>query len=164
MEETSSTDLSLYRFEYLSDGFRSVDWVWINEDELEKYLDYLSGNSGLIYRKASSDEEELYNEAYNDGYGVATIEEIQKVDNGISYKFNGLLEDGIDTEKMFKCARCDRHKIFETEVAMTGGLYLTESREDILWHVCFDCVMLQSEVDSIDIDHIEKSEDGSGTI
>ena len=151
---STTRDLNLYRFEYLIDNSRRVDWVWLQPGEVQAFLDDLEGAS-IIYRQASSEEEELYDEAYNDGYGVAMAEESFNNSNGVVFRVEGIESldtSSISTVKMFKCVRCDNYKDFETEVATTNGLYLSESKEDILWHVCYDCVMLQSEIESIKFD------------
>lgn len=151
---STTRDLNLYRFEYLIDNSRRVDWVWLQPGEVQAFLDDLEGAS-IIYRQASSEEEELYDEAYNDGYGVAMAEESFNNSNGVVFRVEGIesLDPSlISAVKMFKCVRCDNYKDFETEVATTNGLYLSESKEDILWHVCYDCVMLQSEIESIKFD------------
>jgi hypothetical protein len=151
---STTEKLNLYRFEYLVDSSRRVDWVWLQAGEVQAFLDDLEGAS-IIYRQASSEEEELYDEAYNDGYGVAMAEESINNSNGIVFRVDGIqsLDPSlITTVKMFKCARCENYKDFETEVATTNGLYLSESKEDILWHICYDCVMLQSEIESIEFE------------
>jgi hypothetical protein len=87
---------------------------------------------------------------------LSTVEENHKNDNGITFRLNSFTERGMDTTKMFQCARCDKHKDFETEVARASGLYLAEPKEDVLWHVCYDCIMLQSEIESIELDATEE--------
>jgi hypothetical protein len=150
---STTDDLNLYRFECLIDGYPTVDWVWLKPEEVQPFLDLLNGDSAT-YRQATLDEEELYDEAYNDGYEVAIIQELRDNDNGITFRMNRVDSEEIsfDTTKMFKCARCDNHKDFETEVARAGGLYLAETKQDILWHVCYSCVMLQSEIESVEFD------------
>jgi hypothetical protein len=164
METLVSTneELRLYKFEYLQEDTPVVEWVWLKSDEADTYFDdHWSMITGMSFRIATRDEADLYNEAFNDGYMLATVEENYKHSNGITFRLNSFTEEGIDTTKMFQCARCGNHKDYETEVAMANGLYLAESKEDILWHVCFDCVMLQAEVESIEVDLTEEGEANS---
>jgi len=151
---------NLYRFEYYEplDEFTYVDWVWLEPIEVSEYR---SSAANVKYRKATAEEEELYNEAYADGYGIAALMEFQSNDNGITFRVQ-LNEDKQDFThtKMFKCATCGEHRDFETEVAMVNGFYLTALKgedNDILWHVCYDCAMLELEVDWIDFDNTEES-------
>jgi hypothetical protein len=153
METLVSTneELRLYRFEYLQEEIAVIEWVWLKSGEANSYFDnHWSMITGVSFRVASQDEEDLYNEAFNDGYMLATVEENRQNDNGITFRLNSFTEEGMDTTKMFECVRCNKHKDFEGEVAMVNGLYLSEAKEDILWHVCYDCVMLQTEIESIE--------------
>ncbi len=155
---------NLYRFEHYEplDEATYVDWVWLEPAEVPEYR---SSDMGVKYRVATKDEEDLYNEAYADGYGVAAILEFESKDNGITFR----VELNKDSEefnytKMFKCSTCGEHRDFETEVAMANGFYLTELKgkdNDILWHVCYECAMLQLEVDWIDFDITEEGETNS---
>jgi hypothetical protein len=141
----------LYRFEYIDtfmgESTRMVDWSWVPEGELQDYIDSKSKiSSGLVTREASEEEAELYDEAYNDGYGIATIMEIQKNDNGISFAMLGINEDGnIITSKKFRCGICDEMRDFETEVAVANDFYVSTSKDDVLWHVCFNCAISKLE-------------------
>jgi hypothetical protein len=162
---STNEELKLYRFEYLQEDLPVVEWVWLKFGEAEGYFDnHWSMITGVSFRVASQDEEDLYNEAFNDGYMLATVEENHRNDNGITFRLNSFTLTGMDTTKMFQCARCDKRKDFDDEVAVANGLYLAEAKEDILWHICFDCVMLQNEVESISIDSIEEDGYGSGTV
>lgn len=156
---STNEELKLYKFEYLQDNERVVEWVWLKSAEADSYFDnHWSMITGVSFRVATEDETDLYNEAYNDGYMLATIEENRKVDNGITFRLNSFTPDGMDTTKMFECARCENHKEFDGEVAMANGLYLSEEKNDLLWHVCYDCVMIQSEIESIEFDLNEEGE------
>lgn len=157
---STKDNVNLFRFEYLDEEVRRVDWVWLTPTELHSYMDDQPRTSAVIYRQASTEEEELYDEAYNDGYGVAMIQEALENDNGVTFRMNAFGEGiakSFDTTKMFKCAMCNKHKDFDTEVASTGGMYLTKLVNDILWHVCAECVSLQAQIEDI---HIEDAEEG----
>ena len=148
-EETTEPkdDISLYRFEYLEEDIRVIDWLWLTEAELERYLENFKDASALVYRVATSEEEELYDEAYRDGYEVAAIQEIMKSDNGITFRLDNIGEETLETTKMFECGICGEHKDFDSDVATANGFYVSISKEDILWHVCFQCTMLELSVD-----------------
>jgi hypothetical protein len=152
LDNESSKKEVLYRFEYYEelDDANYVDWVWLQPSEIN---DFKSSYTSASYRQASKEEEELYEEAYADGYGVAAMMEFESRYNGVTYRIEltegGELDKGT---KMFQCAICKGHKDFETEVAMAGDHYLTELVDDTLWHICYDCVMLANEIDGINID------------
>ena len=147
----TSENSKLYRFEYIDtfmgESTRMVDWVWVPDAELQDYIDSKSKiSSGLVMREATEEESELYDEAYNDGYGMATLMEIQKNDNGISFLMLGMNEDSeIITSKKFQCGVCDEQRDFETEVAVANNFYVSVSKEEILWHVCFNCAISKLE-------------------
>lgn len=148
--------LTLYKFETIEeDGYNRVDWLWIDDEELTEYL-----SSGTIYRKATEEEVYLYEEAFSYGKMLGTVETSYLNHNGVMFRVDGLggddLLDGIKTVKVFTCARCENPKDFDSEVATVRGLYLTELKDDVLWHVCYDCVMLQTEIESIELDPTEE--------
>jgi hypothetical protein len=152
---------SLYRVEYFEpeDNASYVDWVWLMSDEVDSYRPEYKF---VKVRRATKDEEDLYEEAYADGYGIAAIMEFESKDDGVTFRVE-LDKDKQDFSytKMFKCSICGEHKDFETQVATANGFYLTELKgkdKDILWHVCYDCAMLQLEVDGIDIVITEEGE------
>lgn len=157
---TNKDNNNLYRFEYYEplDEFTYVDWVWLEPQEVSNYK---SSAVGVKYRKATSEEEELYNEAYADGYGIAAVMEFETKYDGVTFR----VELGEDREdftytKMFQCSRCGNHKDFETDVATANGFYLTELKDnkDTLWHVCYDCAALQLEIERLDFDTTEEGE------
>lgn len=133
---------SLYRFEYYEPEEMQtyIDWVWLEPHEV---TDYKSSIQSVSVRKATRDEEDLYNEAYADGYGVAAILEFQSQYDGITFRVERDENDKLDmfnTTKMFQCAICDRHLDFETEVGtISAGFFVGAIRDDKLWHVCYDC-------------------------
>lgn len=147
------SEKALYRFEYYEpeDKETYVDWVWLSDSEIN---DYKSSYGTFKMRPATEEETDLYNEAYADGYGVAAVLEFESQYDGISFRVE-LGEDGlldVKGTKMFECAICGNHKDFETEVATVGDFYLGMVKDDKLWHLCFDCVMIQQEIDSIEFD------------
>lgn len=152
-------DKTLFRFEYFDeiDQQNYVDWVWLNPGEI---ADYKSNYQTIKVRPATADEENLYEEAYADGYGIAALMEFESKYDGITFRVE-LGEDGnldFDSKKMFQCAMCDKHKDFETEVATANGLYLGEIKDDKLWHICYECAMVQIEVEGIAIEYTEEGE------
>ena len=149
---------SLYRFEYYEpeDSETYVEWVWLKTGEISAYrADYIT----LQFRPATAHEEYLYEEAYEDGYSIAAMLEFEDKFDGVTFRIEvddeGKLAQGA---KMFQCSVCDKHKDFDTEVGMVNGFYLTELREDNLWHVCYECAMLSVEVDGIDVELTEEGE------
>lgn len=137
----------LFRFEYLSLGDRVVDWVWLTGEEEAK--DYLTGDShisGVVYREATEDEEELYDEAFNDGLGLGQAEARMESYNGVVYQLNSLKFDdtdgelAIDSTKVFTCGDCDESLLeFETRAVTTGEYYVAKEKEGVLWYVCSQC-------------------------
>lgn len=151
---------NLYRFQYYEpeDQCDYVEWVWLTDEELPSYR---SSDENLRYRIASIEEQNLYDEAYADGYGVAAYMEFESKYDGITFRVE-LGEDGeldFNGKKMFECAVCTEHKDFDEEVAMANDLFLGVLKDDKLWHVCYDCGLLGSEIGSIEIEVTE--EDGS---
>jgi len=130
----------LYRFEYYEpeDQATYVDWVWLDARELNNYK---SEYNTIKVRPATEDETDLYEEAYADGYGIAAMMEFESQYDGVTFRVemgeNGDLD--FNGKKMFECAICEKHKDFEEEVGVAGGLYLGEVKDDKLWHVCYDC-------------------------
>lgn len=155
---TNNESRNLYKFEYYEplDEHTYVDWVWLEPWEVS---DYRSSDSSVKYRKATSEEEDLYNEAYADGYGIASVIEFETKYDGVTFRVE-LSEDREDFTytKMFQCSRCGNHKDFETEVAVANGFFLTElkDKKDVLWHVCYDCAELQLEIERLDFDITEE--------
>lgn len=149
----------LYRFEYFEpeDNETYVDWIWLDALELNNYK---SEYNTVKVRPATNDEVDLYEEAYADGYGIAAVMEFESKYDGITFRVE-LDDDGkldFQSKKMFQCAMCDKHKDFDTEVATANGLYLGEIKDDKLWHVCYECAMVQVEVEGIEIEYTEEGE------
>lgn len=141
----------LYRFEYLSDGERYTDWVWLEEYEVAEYLANDDAIAGVTCRRATSSEMELYDEAYNDGYDVAMIQEIQSAENGITFRVE-LSDDPENnndfvSHKMFECGVCGEHKDFGPYAATANGFYVGVALKDMLWYVCFSCAFERLEDD-----------------
>lgn len=141
---------SLYRFQYyepLDEEFY-VEWVWLKDSEVLPY----ANETAAIFRAATQDEEDLYNEAYADGYSIAALTEYEAKYDGITFRVevdkNGELD--FTSKKMFQCAICDRHLDFEDSVASAGGMYLGAIRDEKLWHICYDCAQGRAEVEWIE--------------
>ncbi len=155
---TSNEGLTLYKFETIEeDGFNRVDWIWVEDGEISNYL-----SSGTVYREATKEEVYLYDEAFSYGKMLGTVETSYLNHNGVVFRIDGLgdfsLEEGLKTVKVFTCARCENAKDFESDVATVNGLYLTELKDDVLWHVCYDCVVLQTDIESIEFDFGQEGE------
>lgn len=155
---TTNENVTLYKFETLeSDGFNRVDWIWVEDGEIANYL-----SSGTIYREATEEEVYLYEEAFSYGKMLGTVETSYLNHNGVMFRVDGL--GGVDplesmkTVKIFTCARCDKEKEFDSNVATVNELYLTELKDDVLWHVCYDCVVLQTDIESIEFDFGQEGE------
>jgi hypothetical protein len=139
----------LYRFEYLEEGERYTNWVWLEPHEVSDYLANDQTIAGVTVRKATAHEMELYDEAYNDGYDVAMVQEHQSAYNGLTFRLE-VPEDGMDptefkSHKMFECGICLKHKDFEDHVGMADGFFISVAIEDTLWHVCYDCTLEDGE-------------------
>lgn len=159
MSQLNDEDRSLYRFEYYEpeDDYTHVDWVWLKVNEINEYMSSLND---VKFRPATKDEADLYDEAYSDGYGVAAMMEFESSYDGITFRVE-LGDDGqlnMDGKKMFECAVCSEHKDFEDEVAMANDLFLGVLKDDKLWHICYDCAMLGSEIGGIKIEDMEEDE------
>ena len=152
MESSNDEVKHLYKFDYYEadDNCNYVDWVWLKHSEVE---DYKSSYAQVKMRIATQDEENLYEEAYEDGYGIAMVMEMRSIDNGVTFRVE-LTEDGdFDMgHKMFRCALCDKHKDFEEHAATAGAYYITQLVDDVLWHVCEECVVLGEQIDEINLD------------
>jgi hypothetical protein len=151
----------LYRFECYEplDEETYINWVWLEPEEVSNFA---SSAGSVKYRVATSEEEELYDEAYADGYGIAAVMEFESKNDGITYRVElDESREDFSYTKMFQCSTCNKHKDFETEVATASGFYLTELKDEILWHVCYECAMLQLEVDGLEIDITEEGEASS---
>ncbi len=143
-EREEGEELKLRRFEFLDDEHTQVDWMWLTDKECIEHIEKRGEAGPLIYRDASAEEQELYDEAYNDGYMIATVTNNNDNYNGILFRMDGLGEDGnIVTTKIFECAICGETKDFKEEVAMANGFYISVEKDDILWHVCYDCTTLE---------------------
>jgi hypothetical protein len=150
---------TLYKLEYVDEGSIYVDWLWATELELDQVAaSYISPS----IRRATFDEAELYEEAYADGYGIAAMLEFESRDDGITFRIevgeDGKLKNG---KKMFECAVCAKHKDFDAEVGVVGDFYISELREDVLWHICYECVMLTIEVEEVETELTEEGETDS---
>lgn len=151
MDFSDERQKSLYKVDYFEpeDDCTYSDWVWLEPYEVPEYR---SEYSDVKFRLATADEAELYEEAYEDGYAVAMVLEMRSVDNGVTFRVEidetGNLQAG---HKMFRCAICDKHKDFDGEVAIVNGYYLTRLIDDVLWHVCYECAALSTEIDEVSI-------------
>jgi hypothetical protein len=141
----SQADFELYRFEYIQYGERIVDWVWLkNEHEA---LDYMAGEeelAGMVYRKATVDETDLYDEAFTDGRNLGVAETRMEMSNGVTYRLNSFSADSdsieLDTTKLFNCGQCNKSGLeFDVKAASTGEYYVSTDKDGVLWHVCTDC-------------------------
>jgi hypothetical protein len=146
MKNSNNKNLFLYRIEYYEDLDQEVytDWVWLKEEELE---DYISQYEFVKSRPATPLEMDLYDYAYGDGYDIAMVQEQHSSYNGITFRLNSmnLVEkdgtSGIDTTKMFQCGVCNGHLDFEDNVATANGFFVSIEKENVLWHVCYDCAI-----------------------
>lgn len=137
----------LYKVEYYEpeDQRSYIDWVWL---ELQEVSEYRSEYKYVKVRRATQDEEDLYEEAYEDGYSVAMIMEMRSVENGVTFRVEISDDGGLTAgHKMFKCAICDKHKDFDGGVAEVNGFYVTKLIDDVLWHVCYDCAAMSAEIE-----------------
>ena len=147
----------LYRVEYYEPEDRDtyIEWIWAEAIDLIGYRP----NQDISYRRATTEETYLYEEAYEDGYGIAALIEYEHNYNGVTFRIeldeNGDLAQG---EKMFECAVCEKHKDFGTEVGTVNNFFITELKNDTLWHICFECAMITSELEGIEIDTTEEGE------
>lgn len=148
---SKSENRSLYKCEYYdleSEEF-VTNWIWFSDDEVMPYVE----KTAAIFRPATKDEENLYYEAYADGYSTAALKEHEARYDGITFRVefdeNGNLLT-MNGKKMFQCAICDRTLDFEENVASAGGMYLGAVRNDTLWHICFDCAQGRTEVEWIE--------------
>jgi hypothetical protein len=158
MSNSGEASKSLYRIEYYEpeDNDTYTEWVWLQVDEVHEYR---SEYRYVKVRRATEDEQSLYEEAYEDGYSIAAILEFESKNDGITYRVeldeSGDLAQG---RKMFQCPVCKKHRDFETEVAMANDFYLTTLVGENLWHICYDCAMITMEVDGINFDFTQESE------
>jgi hypothetical protein len=142
---SEESKFKLYRFEYLLLGDRVVDWIWLtDEDEAKQYMTGDSGISGVIYRQATNEEAELYDEAFNDGHGLGIAESRMESHNGVMHRLDSFKatdeEFKLDTTKIFTCGECGESELeFETKAVTTGGYYVAKEKDGVLWHICFDC-------------------------
>lgn len=154
-ENEDKTPLQLYKITYLDEGVKYSDWRWLSIEEASDLANLPSRGEVESFREATADEADLYDEAYNDGYGIAMIQEFQSCDNGVTFRVEMDEENRgfFTTQKMFKCGICEKHKDFEEEVASANGLFLSVDKGDMLWHVCFGCAVLEVEVGMEDADN-----------
>lgn len=142
MSSNEGKNVNLYRFEYIEELCNSVDWLWLEPEEVK---DFRANDPDVVLvslRKATEEEEDLYNEAFADGYGLGSVETEFKKSNQVYYLFTGLKGDmELQTEKIFTCGECRVRSInFEEKASMFGPYYITKEVDDILWYVCVDCV------------------------
>lgn len=146
MEYAEDGEKNLYKVDYYEpeDQRSYIDWVWLKPEEVTEYR---SDYKYVKVRRATQDEEDLYEEAYEDGYSIAMIMEMRSIDNGVTFRVE-VSDDGSFNagRKMFKCAMCDKHKDFE-KVGTVNGFYITAMIDDILWHVCYDCAAMSAEIE-----------------
>ena len=134
-------EVELYRIEYEEESRVLVDWLFLTEEELESYTGDLSERCSYVKsRIGTRAEEEIYVEAYNNGYEVATMNNVDKTDNGITFRLDNVDENGIATTKMFKCGICGNIDDF-TEASMHGSFFVSVSIYDQLWNVCSLCYL-----------------------
>lgn len=150
----SDKERFLYRCERFEpeDNQLYVEWMWLSPEELK---DFSRDSNIENVRRATYEEENLYEEAYADGYGVAAMLEFESQYDGITFRVE-LGEDGnldFNGKKMFQCAICDSHKDFETEVATVGDFYIGMVKDDKLWHICYDCALIGVEINEIEIEN-----------
>lgn len=152
----SREEKTLYRCERfeLEDNRIYVEWLWLSHADMEEYV---TDSSYETFREATSEEVDLYEEAYADGYGVAAMLEFEHSYDGITFRVELDKDGSLDFEgtKMFECAVCGSHKDFDEEVATVNDLFLGVLKDDKLWHVCFNCAMIGTEIGSIEIEDDE---------
>ncbi len=156
MSENKSKE-HLYRFEFIDDDeLPTIQWVWLKPEEVDQYWSSLNGP--VICRQATQDEEDLYEEAYADGYGIAAFLEFESKNDGVTFRVE-LGEDGeLDaSHKMFQCALCKIHKDFDDAVAHVNGFYLTQLVDETLWHVCYDCISISLSVGDLGLEYPEEN-------
>jgi hypothetical protein len=151
----------LYRFEYLDEGIVIVNWVWLTSNEVNNYMGNQTQPSAVVHRHATKEEEELYDEAYEDGYGLAMLEEVMTNNNGLTYRIefdkdaDGELGPGdMVGHKMFECATCGKTKDLESQVAVieNGPWYLATLKDNVLWFNCYDCTSLGVDISEIELE------------
>lgn len=144
--------LRLYKITYVDEEVRYSNWTWLSIEEARDVANFPTLGELESFREATTEEAELYDDAYNDGYGIATIQEFQSCNNGVTFRINmeDTSGDSFTTTKMFECGICGEHKDFEGGVASANGLYLSVDLDDMLWHVCFNCAV--EEVEKMEID------------
>ena len=149
----SREEKTLYRCERfeLEDNRIYVEWPWLSHADMEEYV---TDSSYETFREATSEEVDLYEEAYADGYGVAAMLEFEHSYDGITFRVELDKDGSLDFEgtKMFECAICGSHKDFDEEVATANDLFLGVVKDDKLWHVCFECAMIGSEIGAIEVE------------
>lgn len=153
MEPANSREnKTLYRCERFEpeDNELYVEWLWLSIKEAEEHVADTNIES---VRAATLEETNLYEEAYADGYGIAAMLEFQHTYDGVTFRVE-LGEDGeldFNGKKMFECAVCAQHKDFDEEVATVNDLFLGVLKDDKLWHVCYSCGLIGTEIGSIEI-------------
>jgi hypothetical protein len=159
LRDEDNDDRGLYRVQYLEveDASTVVEWVWLSFEEIGAYR---SDYNQVKIRQATEEESDLYEEAYSDGYGVAAMLEFEDRYDGVTFRveLNEAGELDFEGKKMFECAVCGKHKDFDEEVGMAGGLYLGEIKDDKLWHVCYGCAENAAMLKSIEETALDDSE------
>jgi hypothetical protein len=159
MEPDEHDHTSLFRFEYFEseDNATYVNWLWLKEKE--ELSSHPATYKHIKIRAATEEEQELYEEAYADGYGIAALLEFESRNDGVTFRVEldkaGELSQG---RKMFQCSVCDKHKDFDDEVGAVNGFYLTELRGESLWHICYDCATIAVVMEGLDIGTTEEGE------
>lgn len=145
--------LRLYKVTYVDDNANYSNWTWMTIEEASDVANLPTLGEIESFREATTEETELYDDAYNDGYGIATIEEFQSCNNGVTFclNFDNATEGMFTTKKMFECGICGEDKDFESGVASANGLFLSVNVDDMLWHVCFNCAV--EEVEKMEMDN-----------
>lgn len=134
-------NLKLYRFEYIDDGYATVDWVWLESDQTKDYLANDPDVHAMTVREATEEEADLYNEAFADGYGLGSVETEFKRSNEVYYKFVGMKGDlELETEKVFTCGECKTRMMdFESKSAKFGPYFITKDIDGVSWFLCIEC-------------------------
>lgn len=145
--------INLYRYEYIYEDDIKFEWIWLDEElNAETYFKEITTTDYQIlsYRKATDGEIEVYEIAHRDGMDVGHFKAIQRMDNGISYRFVGFgNENSLDelvSQKSFVCGKCGETKDFDTQAMKASENYYIAIQKElsVLWFMCLDCFMEDS--------------------
>ena len=148
-ELENEAPLTLFRFSYWEEPTSPpvIDWVFGHtKRDIEKYArSYQEIAFHYEYRKATEDEAMAYDEGFSEATALADATSRMQNWNGVTFKIEKFTEDGIETTKIFECAKCGKHKEFEAEAASIGEYFICtpSPRKDneSLWHVCRGCAV-----------------------